>query len=88
MTFASCFFLLFSVAIVLPAETPDWENEQVIGHNKLPGRTTAFPFPDKSSAMAASQEQATWLKSLNGDWQFHWSPDPASRPAEVLPGGL
>ena len=30
-TFASCFLLVISAAICLAAQTPDWENEQIVG---------------------------------------------------------
>ena len=60
----------------------DWENEQVIGRNKEPGRTTAFPFPDRRPALEGAREGSPWFQSLDGRWKFHWSPDPQSRPDE------
>ncbi len=61
---------------------PDWENEQVIGINKLPPRATSFPFPDRGSAIKGTRHDTPWFESLNGDWKFRWSRDPDSRPTD------
>lgn len=63
-------------------EQPDWENELVVQRNKEPRRVTAFPYPDRASALKGTREASPYVRSLNGKWQFKWSPDPASRPAE------
>ncbi|HRX78814.1 MAG TPA: glycoside hydrolase family 2 TIM barrel-domain containing protein, partial [Pirellulaceae bacterium] len=62
------------------AQAPDWENEQVIGRNKLPGRVDSLPFPTSESAVANDRSSSDWYQSLNGEWNFHWSPEPAMRP--------
>ena len=72
-------FILFSSCIFsqVPVEIQDpWTT----GINKLPPRTAIWPSPDEESAKQDSYENAKWVKSLNGDWHFQWSPDPASRP--------
>ncbi len=71
-------------ALVLPCEaksgTPDWENEQVIGINKLPPRATSLPYLDRASATSDDPEKSPFYQSLNGDWKFHWAKDPDGRP--------
>ena len=64
-----------------PAE---WENPQIFGINKLPPRNPAWPCPDAASAWISDYDHSPWVKSLNGNWQFHWSPDPASRPTNFF----
>ncbi len=64
------------------AESPDWENEQVIGINKLPPRATSLPFADRESAIANVAESSPYYQNLNGTWKFNWAKDPASRPAD------
>ena len=64
------------------ADVPDWENEQIIGINKEAPRSTSMPYPDMRSAVAGDRLSSRWAKLLNGDWKFHWSPDPDSRPAD------
>ena len=50
--------------------------------NKLPPRTDSLPCPSRGVAMKDDREANPWSKSLNGKWKFHWSPDPAHRPAD------
>ena len=69
---------------LLAAAQPDWENEQVVGRNKEPGRATAFPYPDRGSALLATREATPFQLSLNGKWKFCWSSDPGSRPVDFF----
>ena len=64
--------LLLSVAA--QAQTHDWENPAVLGINKLPYHAT-LQLPSK-------QKECKEIVSLNGEWLFHWSKDPDSRPVE------
>ncbi|MEE4286319.1 MAG: glycoside hydrolase family 2 TIM barrel-domain containing protein, partial [Mariniphaga sp.] len=61
---------------------PEIQNENIFGLNKLPARTAFWPAPDLQEAEKTDYDHAAWVKSLNGEWQFHWSPDPKSRPVE------
>jgi len=64
---------------------PDWENPLVFGVNKLPPRSAAWPCPDAVSARESSYDQfGPWVRSLDGVWEFHWSPDPTNRPADFF----
>ena len=51
----------------------DWENPAVLGINKLPYHAT-LQLPSKQRACRE-------IVSLDGQWLFHWSKDPESRPA-------
>ncbi|MEI7421407.1 MAG: glycoside hydrolase family 2 TIM barrel-domain containing protein [Prolixibacteraceae bacterium] len=64
------------------AQKNDWENEEIFGINKLPARTTIWPSPTLEDARHSDYENSLWVKSLNGTWSFHWSPDPQSRPVD------
>ncbi len=64
------------------AQPHDWENEQMIGRNKEPGYSTALPYPDRASAVAATREASPFYQSLNGVWKFHWARQPSERPAD------
>jgi len=59
---------------------PDWENPLVLGINKLPPRNPAWPCPDSASGWKSDYDHSPWVKSLDGNWNFHWSPNPDSRP--------
>lgn len=53
---------------------PLWENPQIVGINKLPYHST-LQLPSKEKDCAE-------IISLDGQWRFHWSKDPESRPAD------
>ncbi len=61
---------------------PDWENPQMVGRNKEAPRATAIPFADSLSAQVGEPAGSPWYRSLNGEWSFHWSENPARRPVE------
>ena len=61
-----------------------WQDAAVFEINRLPMRAQTWPCPDVDSAMASTYEKAPGLLCLNGPWVFHFSPDPASRPAEFF----
>ena len=56
------------------AQNHDWENPHVLGINKLPYHAT-LQLPSK-------WKDCKEIVSLDGEWQFHWSKDPESRPAD------
>lgn len=65
---------LISFIVPLKADSTahDWENENVVGINKLPYH---------SSLMLPSlrESDSRWM-SLDGEWRFRWSPEPQKRP--------
>lgn len=68
----------FSISQV-PSEIQD---ANVFGINKLPARTMVWPAPSLAEAKKSDYDHSLWVKSLNGLWSFHWSPDPQSRPVD------
>jgi beta-galactosidase len=70
------------------ADLPDWENPLTFGVNKLPPRCPAWPCPDAESGWKSSYDFSPWVRSLNGDWSFHWAPDPKSRPDNFFAPGF
>jgi beta-galactosidase len=65
-----------------PIDNPDWENPKIFAINKEAPHATLIPYPDKSTALLCVRPFSSWQRSLNGDWKFHWSPDPQSRPVD------
>ncbi|PWB74583.1 MAG: beta-galactosidase, partial [Holophagae bacterium] len=63
---------------------PDWENPQMIGRNKEAPRATAIPFADVDAALNGDPAGSPWYATLNGDWSFFWSPNPAQRPVDFF----
>ncbi|TWT77599.1 Beta-galactosidase [Posidoniimonas polymericola] len=66
------------------AAAPDWENQQVLAISREPTRATFWPLAD---AQGVDSNDSPWVRSLNGDWRFNWSPDPEQRPAAFFQPG-
>ena len=63
-------------------EPPDWENPEVQRTGTEPPRASFFAFPNREKALRNEPEESEWILSLAGDWLFHWSPDPWTRPVD------
>ena len=77
--------LLLGLPLVAPAparaaDRPDWENEQVVGIDKLDPHAPVYPFADAATAATIARERSPYYRLLNGQWRFHFSPNPESRP--------
>jgi beta-galactosidase len=69
------FLLLASVlSLQVQAQQHDWENQAVLGINKLPYHAT-LQLPSK-------QKECKEIVSLDGQWLFHWSRNPEERPVD------
>jgi beta-galactosidase len=72
------------VFAVLPATAddsvrPHWNNIEVIRENVEAPRAHFLSFPDRNGALAGSLPDNPYFLSLNGDWKFHYSDQPAQR---------
>ncbi len=63
------------------AQKNDWENEQVIGINKMPARATSWSYSSVADALKSDRTKSR-LISLNGKWKFHFEPDSKDRPLD------
>ena len=68
------------------APHPDLESPAVTGHGREPPHATLVRFPDRARAIdapgTAGRAVSPWVRSLNGEWRFHWVRNRAYRPAE------
>ncbi len=90
---------LVSVCVVSAfADSPDWENETLIGINKQAPRATGVSYPTLESAVKAyamkrpEDAMKKWTDSpfyqtLNGDWKFNWCKEPDDRPRDFYKPG-
>jgi beta-galactosidase len=76
------FLLSFCCLLTYAQIPPEIQDVSVIGINKLPARTVFWSEPNIETAKISDYDNSAWVKSLNGDWKFHWSPDPQSRPVD------
>ena len=80
----SLLILLLCCTDIFSQKLNDWENPAVIGINKLPARATMYSFTSETAALQFYKENSSRVKSLNGSWQFNWSPRPSEAPDEFL----
>ena len=73
--------LLLALTNLFPPLQNDWENEIVFERNKLPPRATSYSYLSEEDALAGNRK-ASRMTSLNGEWQFHYSPNAEDRPSE------
>ncbi|WP_380931327.1 glycoside hydrolase family 2 TIM barrel-domain containing protein [Sphingomonas arantia] len=66
----------------IDASRPDWENPAIFERGKEPARATGFPFEDRAKAIAGDMAASARFLSLNGAWQFHFSPNVEGAPAD------
>ncbi len=65
----------------MPAPTGwEWQSPDSVAYNKLQPHAWFFSFQDKESARKVLPEHSRYWQSLNGQWSFHWAPDPDKRP--------
>ena len=83
--FVFTLFTCFHLQSQIPDEIQDSE---IVGINKLPPRTSVWPAPSIRSARNSDYDNAAWVKSLNGSWYFHWSPNPQTRPTDFYKPGF
>ena len=67
---------LLLLSTTAQAQTHDWENPAILGINKLPYHAT-LQLPSK-------EKECKEIVSLDGQWLFHWSKDPESRPTDFF----
>jgi len=73
-------FILMLLTIGVSAQN-DWEDQSVIGRNKMPARATSYSFSSEDQALKGDRVQARFL-SLNGEWMFHFEADSKNRPLD------
>jgi beta-galactosidase len=64
--------------------TLDWQNPLVTSINTESPRATFYPYPNRAKALTNDPAASPWVRSLNGNWRFHWAPNPDVRPADFF----
>lgn len=72
------FFIFY--AVVAFAQQPEWQDLSVISKGTEKPHATFVPYSNEADALAGAP--SPYVQSLNGDWKFHWSKNPASRPVD------
>ncbi|MDO4930294.1 MAG: glycoside hydrolase family 2 TIM barrel-domain containing protein [Bacteroidales bacterium] len=58
----------------------EWQSPDSLAYNKEQPHAWFFPFRDVTEARKVLPENSSYWQTLDGEWQFKWSPDPDSRP--------
>ena len=66
-----------------PAIPPDWKNEVIFEHNKLPARVASYSFATDEEALAGNRDQSR-MRSLNGNWKFKYVGKEEDRPTDFF----
>jgi beta-galactosidase len=72
--------VLISMVSCFAQERADWNNVNVLMINREQPHTSMMVYEDADRAKTDNKEQSIYFKSLNGDWKFNWSANPAQRP--------
>ena len=61
-----------------------WENSEIFEENKEQAHSWFIPFNQENISDPYDLSSSPNIKSLNGNWKFHWSAKPADRPADFF----
>jgi len=82
-------FLVLAVAAGAAWANERWEDPAVNSENRLPPRSYTMPLKDAAAAFTdALEPESPYQISLNGDWKFKWTGDPARRPLDFYKVGF
>lgn len=86
-----CFIILSIIfsCFAFSQEKNDWENQEVFQINRCTPRATFFPYSSTSAMISEETFNYPWISpmkadliSLNGKWDFNFSPSADKRPSE------
>ena len=66
------------------AARPAWNDINVIRENTEAPRASFTPYTDRDNAIERRIDENPYFQSLNGEWRFHFSEGPATRPVEFF----
>jgi len=67
-------------AMMTNSSNPFWQDPQVFNLGQEPPHTHFIPYNDFDDCLSLKFEESLYYKSLDGQWKFHWSPNPEKRP--------
>lgn len=60
----------------------EWQSPEQLSLNKEQPHAWFFSFADVQTARRVLPEASAYWQSLDGEWRFHWAPNPSERPAD------
>ncbi len=81
--------LLFGNSIVYAQfAVKEWEDPAVVEQNRNKAHAWFVSYPDEESVFELQDQASPNYRSLNGDWKFKWSKNPAARPIDFYKGSF
>lgn len=66
--------------------TPEWNDPAVYEWGTEPAHASLMPYETHAQAVRADRLDSPYRLSLDGEWKFHWSPNPAGRMLDFAGG--
>ncbi|MCM1029636.1 MAG: DUF4981 domain-containing protein [Alloprevotella sp.] len=66
----------------------EWQTQKVNSVNRLPMRSSHFPYSSTAAALRGIPEEESNYMTLNGNWKFHWVPNADQRPTDFFRPGF
>lgn len=80
--------LLLLFVAPISAQQPFWLDEGKSEENRLPMHASFYVFENLQKALENDWKKSSNYKSLNGDWKFNWSENPAKLPKNFMQPAL
>ena len=58
----------------------EWNDPAIIAKNKQPAHVPLMSYADEQAALAGEPSGSPYVVRLNGEWRFHWAPNPTAAP--------
>ena len=62
----------------------NWQDQEIIHVNTEAPQATFTVYNNRDNAVEMNDQKSTNTKSLNGQWKFNWSKNPAERPKDFF----
>jgi len=82
------FVVLFAFIAMSVFSVEDWQNQAVIGRNKLDAVATHFSYSKEGNLRFGDRSKTIYLSSLNGEWLFNWVSSPEKRVVDFYKVGF
>jgi beta-galactosidase len=76
--------MLTAAASAQQGAPPEWDDVAVLHVGTEKPHATLMVYPTAALARTADPAKSPWYQSLNGEWKFHPSPNPAARPRDFF----
>lgn len=69
-----------SIATLSTGQVAEWENPEIFQINREAPHASFVRYQSETAALKGEAADSIFVQSLNGEWNFNWSPKPADRP--------